>query len=372
MAVSVGFVGLPNVGKSTLFNALTKNEVPAENYPFCTIDPSVGIVPVMDPVVDRLSQFSASQKKLYAVVEVTDIAGLVEGASKGEGLGNQFLSHIREVDAIAQVVRVFKNASGTDVTHVYGGINPIRDIQVIEMELILADLQSVQKRREKIAREVKRNDKDAVKEEALLAKVQTWLEEEKLAINFERSDDENTILKQRQLLTDKPFMYVLNGHTGGENIWDNEADEEYKKLLEYCNGRGIAVVELDAQIEGEIALMDSVEERNTMREEFGCRGNGLDELVATAYKALGKQSFYTTGEKETRAWTINAGSTAKQAAGAIHTDFEKNFVKSDTIHFEELLTAGSWSKAREAGKVRIEGKEYIMQEGDVVEFKIGK
>lgn len=359
MALSIGIVGLPNVGKSTLFNALTKKSVPAENYPFCTIDPSVGVVAVPDERVDILADFSKSAKRIPPAIEFVDIAGLVKGASEGEGLGNQFLSHIREVDAILEVVRVFEDG---DVLHVNNTVDPLSDVETINLELILADMQTVAKRLGSISREVKRGEKEALREQSLLERVQTVLEVGKLARSLEFSPEETLIMKSLHLLTMKPILYALNSKAGAK-----EADTT--ELMKFLQESAANFVRIDARIEQELSVLPG-EERELFRTELGAGDDGTSALITESYKMLGLISFFTTGEDETRGWTIPRGSTAPQAGGAIHTDFTEKFIRAEVIFWKDLLDAGSYAAAREKGLLRTEGKEYIVKDGDVIEFKI--
>lgn len=364
MSLSIGIVGLPNVGKSTLFNALTKKSVEAANYPFCTIDPSVGVVPVPDARLDRLAELSQSEKTLPAIVEFVDIAGLVKGASEGEGLGNQFLANIREVDAIAQVVRVFDDE---DIIHVHGAVDPMHDIDIINLELVLADTQTVAKRLGSIEKEVRAGNKDAVVLKGALEKLLATLESGKLARSARLDEKESAQVKGLHLLTMKPFMYVLNKKNGAYNIHEHE-NERWDALKSFLEDAGAYWVEVDAGVEHELKDI-SGDDSMEFRRELGVIESGVDELIRTGYALLGLISYFTTGPKETRAWTITRGDTAPMAAGVIHTDFQQKFIRAETIHWEELVTAGSLAMAKEQGKVRTEGKEYVVQDGDVMEFR---
>ena len=366
MDLKIGIVGLPNVGKSTLFNALTKKSVPAENYPFCTIDPAVGIVAVPDPRLKKLSELSGSEKIIPAVVEFVDIAGLVRGASEGAGLGNQFLSHIREVDAIAQVVRIFEDGS---VTHVEEGqINPVRDIGIINLELVLADLQTITKRIGNIERDAKRGDKEALAEQEALKKVDEVLSAGKLATAAHLTDAGREMLRPLHLLTMKPIMYVLNRKAGGHNL-DETNDGRWHELLAFIEETGAGYAIVDAAIEGELNTVAD-DDKETLRRDFGVLDDGTDALIRAAYQLLGLMSYFTTGEKETRAWTVKVGSTAPQAGAAIHSDFETKFIRAEVVAYDKLVEAGSFLKARESGWTRTEGKEYIVKDGDVIEFRV--
>lgn len=365
MSLSIGIVGLPNVGKSTLFNALTKKSVPAENYPFCTIDPSVGVVAVPDERLYKLAEFSKTQKTIPAAVEFVDIAGLVKGASEGEGLGNQFLSHIRETDAIAEVVRIFED---DNVIHVHGKIDPVSDIETINLELILADEQTVAKRLSNIEKDVKRGDKNAIKEKDILQRIFAALGQGKLARSVALTDEEEPIVRSMHLLTMKPILYVLNKKAGGRNL-DDLSDERFEKLLTYLKELGAHHVIVDAGVEHELSQFEG-EEKEMFRVELGSKNDGINDLITKGYEMLGLETYFTTGEKETRAWTIKKGSTAPVAGMAIHTDFKEKFIRAEVVFWKDLLSAGSYAAAREKGLVRTEGKEYIVKDGDVIEFRV--
>jgi ribosome-binding ATPase len=365
MSLSIGIVGLPNVGKSTLFNAITKKSVPADNYPFCTIDPSVGVVPVPDERLEKLSKISGSKKIIPAIVEFVDIAGLVKGASEGQGLGNQFLSHIRETDAIAEVVRIYENG---DLIHVEGTVDPLRDIEIINMELILADMQTVDKRIQTIGRDVKRGDKDAIKLQGILERLKVYFEEEKLANRLSLDEEEKKLVKELHLITMKPFLYVLNKQSGGKNL-DEMNDDRFQKLTQYFKDNAFHYVVVDAKIEDELKEFEG-EEREEMRNELGAHDSGIDGLIKAGYDLLGLETYLTTGEMETRAWTVKKGSTGPVAAAAIHSDFEAKYIRAEVVACDDLVTCGSFAEAKAKGVLRTEGKEYIVKDGDVIEFKI--
>ena len=362
--MKLGIVGLPNVGKSTLFNSLTKAGAESANYPFCTIDPNVGVVAVPDERLKLLGDLYHSKKVTPAVIEFVDIAGLVKGASKGEGLGNQFLSNIREVDAIVHVVRCFEDSN---VVHVDGNVNPLRDIETINLELIFSDLEILERRIAKVAKGA-RMDKEQAKELAMLERVKERLEDGKLAIGFETEDeDEEEYFKNLNLLTAKPVIYAAN--VGEEDLANDGADNAgVQAVREYAKETGSEVFAICAQIEEEISELDD-DERQMFLDDLGLKESGLEKLIRASYHLLGLMSFLTSGEDETRAWTIKQGTKAPQAAGKIHTDFERGFIKAEVVNYKDLLENGSLAAAREKGLVRMEGKEYVVQDGDVILFR---
>ena len=362
MSLTAGIVGLPNVGKSTLFNAITKQNILAANYPFATIEPNVGIVTVPDERVDFLEKMYKPKKTIPATFEFTDIAGLVAGASKGEGLGNKFLSHIREVDAICEVVRCFENGN---ITHVSGNIDPIRDVEIINVELELADLEVIENRLSRMGKKARlANDKEAIKELNLLEKIKENLEKNIAPRNLNLTEEELKILKPFNLLTIKPIIYVAN--VSENDI--NEDNEYVKKLKEFATKENAEVVKICAKIEEELADLTD-EEKQEFLEDLGIKESGLDKLIKSSYKLLGLSTFLTAGEDEVKAWTFKNGMKAPECAGIIHTDFQKGFIKAEVMSFNDLKELGSELKVKEAGKLRLEGKEYIMQDGDICLFR---
>ncbi len=357
--MKLGVVGLPNVGKSTLFNALTKGKAMAANYPFCTIDPNVGVVAVKDERIDTLSKLYNSKSTVYTAIEFVDIAGLVKGASKGEGLGNKFLSHIREVDAIVHVVRCFEDEN---ITHVDGSIDPIRDIETISLELVFADMDMLERRIDRTKSAMKGGDKKYVAELELLNRIYATLESGKPARSMSFTKDEEEFVNSLFLLTMKKVIYVANVAEGGENC------ENVKKVAEYAKAENSEVIALCVKLEEELSELDD-EDRAMFMEELGMTESGLDKLVKKCYSLLGLISFLTAGEKETRAWTITEGTKAPQAAGKIHSDFERGFIRAEIVDYNTLIECGSYNAAKEKGKMRSEGKDYVMKDGDVVVFR---
>jgi GTP-binding protein YchF len=363
--LSAGIVGLPNVGKSTLFNAVTRTrKAQAANYPFCTIDPNLGVVTVPDPRLEVLAKLSHSQKIVPAAIEFVDIAGLVKGASAGEGLGNQFLSHIREVNAIVQVVRCFENA---DIHHVSGTIDPVRDIEVINTELVLADLASLQKRHDRLQKEVRAGSKSAKAEAAVIDKLLPHLDAGKPAITLDLTPEEKEIARDFFLLSAKPTLFACN--VAESDLGDADQNSFVRAVQDYArNHFATEAVVISAQIESELVALSEAEAQEYLR-DLGVKGSGVSALIRAVYHLLGLRTYLTTGEKETRAWTIRAGDKAPAAAGVIHSDFERGFIAAEVVHYDDLVGLGSSAKARESGKLRIEGKDYAVKDGDVVEFR---
>ncbi|MBM5905160.1 redox-regulated ATPase YchF [Staphylococcus epidermidis] len=362
MALTAGIVGLPNVGKSTLFNAITKAGALAANYPFATIDPNVGIVEVPDSRLIKLEEMVQPKKTIPTTFEFTDIAGIVKGASKGEGLGNKFLSHIREVDAICQVVRAFDDEN---VTHVSGRVNPLDDIEVINMELVLADLESVEKRLPKIEKMARQKDKTAEMELRILTQIKEALEDGKPVRSIDFNEDDQKWVNQAQLLTSKKMLYIAN--VGEDEIGDKDNDK-VKAIREYAANEDSEVIVISAKIEEEIATLDD-EDKEMFLEDLGIEEPGLDRLIRTTYDLLGLSTYFTAGVQEVRAWTFKQGMTAPQCAGIIHTDFESGFIRAEVTSYEDYVQHGGENGAKEAGRQRLEGKDYIMQDGDIVHFR---
>lgn len=362
MVLTAGIVGLPNVGKSTLFNAITKAGALAANYPFATIDPNVGIVEVPDSRLFKLEEMVQPKKTIPTTFEFTDIAGIVKGASKGEGLGNKFLSHIREVDAICQVVRAFDDEN---VTHVSGRVNPLDDIEVINMELVLADLESVDKRLPKIEKMARQKDKTAEMELRILTRIKEALEDGKPVRSIDFNEDDQKWVNQAQLLTSKKMLYIAN--VGEDEIGDEDNDK-VKAIREYAEKEDSEVIVISAKIEEEIATLDD-EDKKMFLEDLGIEEPGLDRLIRTTYDLLGLSTYFTAGVQEVRAWTFRQGMTAPQCAGIIHTDFERGFIRAEVTSYGDYVEHGGENGAKEAGKQRLEGKEYIMKDGDIVHFR---